>query len=149
MKTIFDHNVREELINRINSLSQQSTAQWGKMNLYQMIKHCTTWNDWILGNGNYVYRQDFLGKIFGKMVLKKMVKNDKPIGKNAPAGIFTIKDQTGDAEYLRSVWLQQIAAYGKYSNPDFIHDFFGKMTKDEIGIFVYKHMDHHLRQFKV
>lgn len=147
MKTIFDNKVREELINRIDSLSQKNTAQWGKMNLYQMIKHCTAWNDWVLGNGNYTYRQDFLGKIFGKMVLKKMVKDDKPLGKNSPAGIFTIKEQNGDAEYLKNVWLKQIAAYETYSNPGFIHDFFGKLSKEEIGIFVYKHMDHHLRQF--
>lgn len=147
MKTIFDNHVREELINRINLLSQESTAQWGKMNLCQMVKHCTAWNDWVLGNKKYRYRQDFLGKIFGRMVLKKMVKDDKPLGKNAPAGIFTIKEQVGNFEYMKNSWLEQMAAYGSYSNPGFIHDFFGKMTKDEIGIFVYKHMDHHLRQF--
>ncbi|MGE8553120.1 MAG: DUF1569 domain-containing protein [Chryseobacterium jejuense] len=149
MKTIFDHNVREELINRINLLSQQSSAQWGKMNLYQMVKHCTVWNNWVLGNGNDVYRQDLLGKIFGKMVLKKMVKDDKPLGKNSPAGIFTIKETAGETELLKESWKKQIASYANYSNPNFVHDFFGKMTKEEIGIFVYKHMDHHLRQFNV
>ena len=40
-----------------------------------------------------------------------------------------------------------IEEYEHYSNPDFIHDFFGKMTKEQIGLLAYKHTDHHLRQF--
>ncbi|MEG0928764.1 DUF1569 domain-containing protein [Chryseobacterium sp.] len=147
MKTIFDNTTREELMNRIHLLSHENTAQWGRMNIYQMVKHCTVWNDWMLGNGYEVYKQDFLGEIFGKMVLKGLIKDDKPLKKNAPAGVFTIKESNGDMESLKRIWLEQIAAYGNYSNPDFIHDFFGKMRREEIGIFVYKHMDHHLRQF--
>lgn len=147
MKTIFDRTAREELMERISSLTQKNTPQWGKMNLYQMIKHCTVWNDWILGNGQHTYKQEFLGKIFGKITLKGLMKNDKPMGKNSPAGSFTIKEANGDIEQQKKIWLQQIAAYGSFSNPEFIHDFFGKMKAEEIGVFVYKHMDHHLRQF--
>ncbi|WP_448634870.1 DUF1569 domain-containing protein [Pedobacter panaciterrae] len=42
-----------------------------------------------------------------------------------------------------------IADFENFSNDKFIHDFFGKMTREQIGIFVYKHSDHHLRQFNV
>jgi hypothetical protein len=42
-----------------------------------------------------------------------------------------------------------VEAYANYSNPGFVHDFFGKMTDEQIGIFAYKHADHHLRQFGV
>ncbi|WP_228438795.1 hypothetical protein [Chryseobacterium pennae] len=62
MKTIFDSNAREELIGRIDTLSQKNTAQWGKMNLYQMVKHCTDWNDWVLGSSQYTYEQGFFRK---------------------------------------------------------------------------------------
>jgi len=147
MKTIFNKPEREELMERINTLNSQNTAQWGKMNLYQMMKHCTCWNDWVLGNGAYSYKQEFLGKLFGKMVLKGMVKDDKPMKKNSPAGIFTIKEQSGNIQHQKKIWLEQMAAYENFSNPEFIHDFFGKMKTEDIGIFVYKHMDHHLRQF--
>lgn len=147
MKTIFDHHVREELITRIDSLTQRNTAQWGKMNLFQMMKHCTVWNDWVLGKNNQPYKQEFLGWLFGKMALKGMVKDETPIKKNMPAGSFAIKEANGDTELQKQTWRNQIAAYEHFSNPDFIHDFFGKMKKEEIGIFVYKHMDHHLRQF--
>jgi hypothetical protein len=87
MKTIFDRATRDELITRVSALDEKSKPHWGKMNIYQMTRHCTVWDEWILG------------------------KN--------------------------------------YSNEDFIHDFFGKMTKEQIGVFAYKHTDHHLRQFGV
>jgi len=147
MKTIFNEATREELINRINSLSNDSTALWGKMNICQMITHCTKWNDWVLGTYPHVYKQEFLGLIFGKMALKGMVKDDSPMKKNMPAGAFKIKETGGDAQALQKKWASQIADYAHFSNTAFVHDFFGKMTKEELGILAYKHFDHHLRQF--
>jgi hypothetical protein len=148
METIFDHTTREGLINRIDSLTGTNTAQWGKMNVYQMTKHCVIWNDWILGKNQTVYTQGFLGWIFGKMALKSTVGNDEPMKKNMPAGrAFTIKEKDGDMELQKTIWMSQIAEYEQFSNPNFIHDFFGKMKTDEIGILAYKHFDHHLRQF--
>ena len=93
MKTIFDESLRNELIERIQSIQEENIAQWGKMNVSQMAKHCTKWNDWVLGNGNHTYKQDLLGKIFGKWGLKSNTKDDRPMGKNMPSGkAFTIKD---------------------------------------------------------
>jgi len=148
MKTIFDKATRDELINRINTLNENSTAQWGKMNIYQMVKHNALWNEWVLGKNNPIYRQGFLGLIFGKMALKSFVKDDKPMKKNMPAGRdFTIKEKHGNVETQKKIWMDLIAEYEHFFNPDFIHDFFGKMTKEQIGILAYKHTDHHLRQF--
>ncbi|WP_276501338.1 DUF1569 domain-containing protein [Terrimonas pollutisoli] len=148
MKTIFDKETRAELISRINSLDENCKAQWGKMNVYQMAKHCTIWDDWVLGKTNVTYKQGFLGLIFGRMALKPMVKDDRPIKKNMPSGrAFIVKDNDGNIEHQKKIWTERIAAYEHFSNPRFIHDFFGKMTVDEIGIFAYKHADHHLRQF--
>ena len=86
MKTIFDKTKRDELINRVNSINKNSQSLWGKMNIYQMTRHCTIWNDWVLGKDNFVYKQGYLGKIFGKMALKSNTKDDRPIGKNMPSG---------------------------------------------------------------
>lgn len=40
VKTIFDKETRAELLKRVNSLNENSSRHWGKMNVYQMIKHC-------------------------------------------------------------------------------------------------------------
>jgi len=148
MKSIFDKQTRDEIIDRINSLNENSKAQWGKMNVYQMAKHCTIWNEWVLGKNYLVYKQEFLGKIFGKMALKSNIKDENPLSKNMPAGkAFTVKDTDGNVEVQKKKWVDLVAEYEQYSNDDFIHDFFGRMTKEQIGVFAYKHSDHHLRQF--
>jgi hypothetical protein len=143
MKTIFDKISRDELMQRIKSINKNSKPVWGKMTVYQMTKHNTIWNEWVLGKKDFVYKQDFIGKIFGKIALKSNTKDEKPIGKNMPAGkAFTVKEKEVDLN-----WVELIKSYEKYSNDNFIHDFFGRMTKEQIGIFAFKHNDHHLRQF--
>ena len=151
MKTIFDKNTRVQLINRIDKLNNENEGQWGKMNVYQMIKHLNIWNQWVLGiDNNIPYKQDFLGKIIGKKVLKRNIKNDKPMGKGAPAGSnFTIKEKNGDIEKQKRKLVELTEHYGYYDNPEFIHNFFGIMSEEQIGVFSYKHYDHHLRQFGV
>ncbi len=150
MKGIFDNLVQEELIIRINSLSEVSEAQWGKMNVFQMVSHNTYWNNWVLGKDHHSYKQAFIGKIFGKTALRKMIKDEQPFDKNIPTSSqFKVKEMNGDLEAEKLKWVLLTKAYEEYENPDFIHDFFGKMTKEQIGILVYKHSDHHLRQFGV
>ena len=148
MKSVFEKSTREELIGRIESLNENTIAQWGKMNVYQMAKHCTIWNEWVLGKKHFNYKQDFLGRIFGKMALESSIKDDTPMKKNMPAGRdFTVKEKNGNFELQKKNWIELIAEYEHFSNANFIHDFFGKMTIEQIGIFAYKHTDHHLRQF--
>ena len=150
MKTIFDTATRSELVSRIASLHENSKPLWGKMNVYQMTKHCTIWNEWVLGKNDTVYKQEFLGRLFGQMALKSNTRDDKPMSKNMPAGkAFTVKDKEGNFNRQRALWVDLINEYGHFSNDQFIHDFFGKMTREQIGIFAYKHHDHHLRQFGV
>lgn len=150
MKTVFDKATRNKLIERIQSLRGDNKPLWGKMNVYQMTKHNTYWNKWVLGKGEFEYKQEFLGKIFGKMALKSNTKSDKPLSKGIPAGkAFTVKEKEGDVNLQKEIWADLIADYENFSNDNFIHDFFGKMTREQIGIFAYKHADHHLRQFGV
>lgn len=148
MKTIFDSLTREELMIRINRLNENNTAQWGKMNLYQMLKHCTIWDEWMLGKNKTVYKQAFVGVLFGKIALKSVTKDDSPLRKGTPTtSALIIKEKAGDIELTKQKWVALINEYSQYSNPDFVHIFFGKMTKEQAGILVYKHADHHLRQF--
>ncbi|SFC55914.1 Protein of unknown function [Flagellimonas taeanensis] len=150
MKNIHDPVVREQLIERIEQLDGNKKAQWGKMTVFQMLRHNTYWNGWILGTEDHSYKQTFLGKIFGKMALKRTIKDEKPFDRNIPTPEqFKAKELYGDLEAEKAKWISLFHQYGNYSNPDFVHGFFGKMTKEQIGILVYKHTDHHLRQFGV
>ena len=146
MKTVFDKTTRDELISRINMLDEHKTAAWGKMNVYQMMKHCTLWEEWVQsGKEN---KQVFVGLLFGKMALKKVMKDDGPLGRNSPTlPELRIKESSGDMAAEKKKWIAQIEQYAHYSAPSFVHTFFGKMTREQVGYIVYKHTDHHLRQF--
>ena len=147
MKSIFDQETRDELIRRVNSLNADSPAQWGKMNVYQMVKHCSLWEDMV--QGKQKYKQAFIGRLFGKMALRKVMKDESPLTRNTPTLPELKITGNGDMLQERAKWIAKIQDYAHFSNPDFIHPFFGAMTREQIGPFVYKHTDHHLRQFGV
>ena len=111
-----------------------------------MLKHCTLCEEMYLGKKKY--KRAFIGRLFGRIGLKNLMKDDMPLQRNAPtSAAFKIKESDGDVNAEKKKWISLTEEYAHYSNDDFEHWFFGKMTKDQVGCFVYKHTDHHLRQF--
>lgn len=145
MKSIFDPSTKQELINRINSLTPQSTAQWGKMNTYQMLQHCYLCDDMFLGK--IKIKRVLIGRLIGGMLLKKILKDDKAFGKNSPTAPILKITGDGDIEQQKKEWISRLEAYANYKTECFVHPFFGPMTQEQLGLFAYKHADHHLRQF--
>lgn len=145
MKTIFDKTIIEELVQRIEILKANSQSQWGKMNAYQMLKHCTMSEE--MFQGKKTYKRLFIGHLFGKIALNGILKDEKPMKQNSPTHPEMKITGAGNFENEKAKWIELLQAYSSFSNLDFVHPFFGKMTKDEIGKYVYKHTDHHLRQF--
>ncbi|RYZ28555.1 MAG: DUF1569 domain-containing protein [Chitinophagaceae bacterium] len=144
MKSIFDKTTRDQLIIRINALDENSKAQWGRMNLYQMVKHCTLWEEMLLGKKQY--RQSFLGRLFGKIALTDMLK-DKPMKLNLPTVPSFKISENGDVTTAKAEWVNLIREHGQKKGSGFVHPFFGKLTEEQAGKIAYKHIDHHLRQF--
>ena len=146
MKTIFDKATRDELINRINALNESNSAEWGKMNTYQMVKHCAAYEDMMLGKTSF--KRVFLGYVFGKMALRSLSKDEAPLKRNMPTVTeLIVKEDTGDIVAAKKKWIALIEEYGASENNGIIHPFFGRISKEQIGYLVYKHTDHHLRQF--
>ena len=147
MKSIFDKTTRDELINRINSLNEDNVAQWGHMNISQMLRHCILWDEVALGKRKV--KQPFLGTLLGKMILKGFVKNDSPLKHHLPA-IDELKiKKTPNRNFTseKKKWISLINEYPRISNHNYKVPFFGKVKKEEAGYLSYKHSDHHLRQF--
>ena len=144
MKSVFEKTTRDELKKRINSLTENSQAQWGKMSVSQMVKHCTQWDE--MAFGKIKYKQSFIGKVFGKFALKDMMK-DKPIKRNLPTVPSFIIKENYDFSNEKIKWIKLIDEYENFTNDGFIHPFFGPMTKEKTGYIVYKHINHHLLQF--
>lgn len=146
MKTIFDKTTKDELITRINTLNENSTAQWGKMNIYQVLKHCILYEEMLLGKKKF--KRMFLGRLFGKIALKELIGDDSPIKQNLPTiPEIKVKVTDGDIAAEKQHWITLIKEHADCSNPEFVHAFVGKVTKEQSGYLAYKHTDHHLRQF--
>jgi len=146
MKTIFDAVVREEVLARIDAITQHAKAQWGKMNVYQMLVHCARWEEMILRSK--MYKRDFTGRLIGGWVLKSILQDDLPLQRSMPTiADLVVEETSGNVQAAKVKWISLLNEYSHYSNLNYRHPFFGKMTKEEIGLLAYKHSDHHLRQF--
>lgn len=148
MNNIFDPKISTEVIHRINTLTPETKALWGKMNVAQMLAHC---------NVTYEMVYDTIHpkpNAFVKLILKLMVKNtvvtEKPYKKNNPtAPAFMIKsDKDFGAEKARLVqFIQKTQELGAvYFEGKESHSF-GSLTATEWNCMFYKHLDHHLSQF--
>lgn len=139
---------REQLIHRIRQLNETRLNVWGSMTVVQMVKHCILWEEMVLQNISY--KRVFAGRILGKLALDVVLKEGKPLHKNSPTiPALIIKETEGNLETVINKWVERIEQYEQFNNDRFIHPFFGKMTRDQIGRLAFKHIDHHLRQFGV
>jgi hypothetical protein len=92
--------------------------------------------------------EHFLDFLLGRIALNQLMKDDKPKKRNSPTKKeFIISENTSNLWEDKMKWISLIGEYENYSKQYFIHWFYGKMTKEQVGISVFKHIDHHLRQF--
>ena len=149
MKTIFDPETKEDLLDRLGKLSPQSERQWGKMKPSQMMEHSARALDMAIGKKPM--KQIFLGKALSWMFRKEFL-GEKPFKQNRPTGPdFMIKDDP-DFESTRerlSELINEFHRLGESGLDGHIHGFFGPLTGKQWGKTQYKHVDHHLRQFGV
>lgn len=147
MKTLFQQEVFDEVISRIDKLQPASMRQWGKMDVAQMMAHCSLVMD--LALGRLKPPRIFIGRVLGPF-FKPMCTNDKPFGKNAPTDRrFVISDQRDflpEQEQLKQK-VGQFHDGGEAQCTRHPHPFVGALTPYAWSRVMYKHLDHHLRQF--
>src|SRR6516162_3302147 len=82
MKNLFEAATAKEVKERIGRLGPTNQRQWGKMTAAQAMAHCSTTMEWAVGENNPP--RMFLGYIFGPIAKGQLLKDEKPMGKNAP-----------------------------------------------------------------
>lgn len=146
MKNLFDDEPRQEIIDRVNKLKPDSKPLWGKMSVAQMLAHNVIPMELALQNPKPA--RQFMGRIFGGMVRKKLLASE-PFKKNG----FTPKefriDSEKDFNSQKEKLLSLVNKFQKGNIKDTVHPFFGDMTETEWGMLQYKHLNHHLQQFGV
>jgi hypothetical protein len=135
---------------RIAQLRPDSARLWGKMNPAQAAAHCAAGVEWAVGDS--VPPRMFLGRILGRIVKPKVLGNEDPMRRNSPTVKSLVigdeRDLSTERERLCRL-IDRFAAAGPKGCTTHPHSFFGRLTPDEWATLMYKHLDHHLRQFGV
>jgi hypothetical protein len=150
MKNLFDPDAVTEIKRRLGSLESRSGRLWGTMNPAQMLAHCTASMETALGD--QTPRRMFIGRLVGGFVKRLALADDKPFRQNSPtAPEFVVADERDfqtERQRLGDI-IDRFVAAGPAGCTTEPHTFFGPMTPEEWGVLMYKHLDHHLRQFGV
>jgi hypothetical protein len=150
MKNIFLASTTEELIGRINKLSPSTKPQWGKMNVGQMLAHCSVTYEMAYEN-KHPKPKGFM-RFMLKTFVKGMVVGEKPYKRNlrtAPIFLMTT-EKDFEAEKARLVgYLKKTVELGENHFDQKESLSFGKLNIKEWNNMFYKHLDHHLTQFGV
>ncbi|OBX24679.1 uncharacterized protein DUF1569 [Gelidibacter algens] len=150
MQTLFDQKVHQEVLRRVDSLTENSKPSWGKMDVAQMVRHCQL--PLLVANGKMELTEKvgLLKKMIFKLY-KPVMYNDKPW----PENIATTKDfKVTDPQVFETQRNQLKLTIDDFHNKALNmhwpkHPVFGKFSTDQWGKMQYKHLDHHLRQFGV
>jgi hypothetical protein len=150
MKNLFEPARLGEVKQRIAQLRPDSERLWGKMKAAQALEHCSRGMEMALGDKTPP--RVFVGRIIGWMVKPKVMGNDEPLRRNSPtAKELVVQDERDlgtERERLCGL-IDRFAAAGPKGCTTHPHTFFGRLTPDEWATLMYKHLDHHLRQFGV
>jgi Protein of unknown function (DUF1569) len=147
MKNLFERETVEEIIVRIDKLQPTAQRHWGKMDVAQMLAHCSAGMD--MASGRLNLPRAFIGRVLGPFV-KPIYSNEKPFSRNNPTAkelVFSKPcDFLREQQQLR-VKVRQFHEGGEAQCTRHPHPFFGTLTPQEWSRGMYKHLDHHLRQF--
>ena len=150
MKNIFKKEVTNEVIERIEQLTNSSQPIWGKMSVSQMLAHCCVTYEMIYTD-KHAKPNGFV-KLMLKLFVKNAVVSEKAYKKNGKtAPQFIIADEREfETEKKRLIdYLLKTQELGEnYFNQKESHSF-GKLSVTEWNNTFYKHLEHHLNQFGV
>ncbi len=147
---VFDRSVTNDLVARYAMITPNSKKRWGKMNAGKMLKHVA--NNAAMEFGDIHLSRRFIGRIIGRMVVNQIVKDDKPNPINQPTHPKMKVSGHVNFDKEKERVLHFVARLSTIDSSHFenkVHPFFGKMKAKEWSIWIYKHLDHHLRQFGV
>ena len=150
LPNIFTTSVSNDVVSRINQLSNTTPAQWGKMNVTQMLAHNNVTFEFAYEEKHK--KPNFFMAFILKNLVKKGLTNEVPYKKNSStAPEFIIGDDRNfDVEKSRLIeYINKTVQLGENHFDGRVSMIFGPMTTTEWNNLFYKHIDHHLTQFGV
>lgn len=150
MANLYEVARAEEVKERVARLRPDSQRLWGKMNAAQTLAHCSAAMEWAVGDR--IAPRMFVGRIIGRIVKSVALRNDEPMRQNLPTAKDLVvnddRDLRTERERLRGL-IDRFVTAGPAGCTTHPHSFFGRLMPQEWATLMYKHLDHHLRQFGV
>jgi hypothetical protein len=148
MRNLFESTAVAEVKTRLQQLRPDAARQWGRMNAAQAVAHCAMGLELALGERRPP--RMLIGRILGPVVKPLALGDDAPMRRNSPTvpGFEVADERDFAAERARLAGLiDRFAAAGPAGCTTHPHSFFGRLTPEQWAVLMYKHLDHHLRQF--
>lgn len=148
LPNVFSPDVSAQLIERIQQLSPQSAANWGKMNVAQMLAHCNVTYEMVYENKHP--KPGALMRFILKAMVKNKVVNEESYPQNSrTAPQFLIVDERDfEQEQKRLVdFIAKTQALGAAHFEQKESNSFGRLSSEQWNNMFYKHLNHHLAQF--
>ena len=147
MKTVWNAADSAELSARLDRLRADASPGWGKFTAPQMVCHLV--DSLKMASGELPVRSKRLPIRFPP--LKQLIVYWLPFPKGAPTApellARTPSEWHGEIQELK----RDLAAFHERGpeGPLVPHPAFGMLSRRAWGVLVYRHMDHHLKQFGV
>jgi hypothetical protein len=147
MATFLDDRDRARLMGRLAALTADSKARWGKFTVTSMMCHLR--ESARMASGELAV-PDVGKRAFQMFPLKHLILYVMPFPKGAPTAPLLLAASPEDFEAsMRQLTSALDTFLHEEQRPAPAHPLFGPLTRKEWGALVYKHTDHHLRQFGV
>jgi len=150
MMDLYNFTLSDQIKQWIHQLQPDSPRAWGVRCPAQVMAHCALGLQMALGEINP--RRKLFGRLIGFVIKPLVLGNDEPFRRNSPTLDELIvsgeRDLTDEKKRLCSL-IDRFVSGGPTACTIHPHPFFGRLTPMEWSILQYKHLDHHLRQFKV
>lgn len=147
MPTVWDPDVRASLVNRASTLTPLHTAKWGKFNGAAMMAHL---NDALRMAVGDLPVEGKAPSFLKWPPVRYLFVHILPMPKGAPTAPGLIaRSSSADLAQEQRTFQALVAALEKREIMAPEHPAFGRMTRDDWGVLIHKHTDHHLRQFGV
>jgi len=148
MTTVFDAAARASLLERVGKLTPESRGLWGRMSVGQMVCHLN--QSLMMATGELPCAPK--GGPLSFPPLRWLVIHKLPFPKGTPTAPELLAGTPApelDADRARfGVLMDEVVAKGpdaEYPR----HPVFGIFPGRDWGVLMYRHIDHHLRQFGV
>jgi len=146
MGTILNEANRNEIFDRLRSLSASSARKWGSLDVNGMLNHLQLSARMTLGELSVPSANK---RPFQMFPLKHLILYVFPFPKGAPTAPALVPSDAASFEEERAALLDLLdrIATGPREGSAPPHPLFGPLSWGEWGVVTYKHVDHHLKQF--